>query len=85
VGEEARGEEGVTSNIEWTDETWNPTRGCSRVSSGCDHCYAIREARRKDTPGGSYEGLTRVGKRGLDWSGIVRLIPSKLDEPLRWR
>lgn len=48
------------TSIEWTDVTWNPVRGCSRVSPGCDHCYAIREARRMDHTGGSYEGLTRA-------------------------
>lgn len=73
------------TSIEWTDATWNPTRGCSRVSAGCDNCYAMREARRHDHPGGSYEGLTRIGKRGVDWSGVVRLVPEALDVPLRWR
>jgi len=75
----------VSTGIQWTDETWNPARGCSRVSPGCDHCYAIREARRMDHPGGPYEGLTTTKARGLDWSGVVRLVPEKLDEPLRWR
>lgn len=73
------------SAIEWTDTTWNPVRGCSRVSPGCDHCYAMRQARRFDRPGGAYEGLTRVGSRGVDWSGRVRLVPEMLDQPLRWR
>lgn len=75
----------MATSIEWTDETWNPTRGCSRVSSGCDHCYAMREARRHDHPGGSYEALTRIGKRGVDWSGQVRLVPEMLAAPLHWR
>lgn len=39
------------SAIEWTDATWNPTRGCSRVSAGCDNCYAIRLAARFSRPG----------------------------------
>src|SRR5690554_7864135 len=34
---------GESSKIEWTDATWNPTRGCSRVSPGCDNCYAMRQ------------------------------------------
>jgi protein gp37 len=73
------------TSIEWTKKTWNPTRGCSRVSPGCDHCYAMREARRHDHPGGAYEGLTRIGSRGVDWNGVVRLVPEMLDAPLHWR
>ena len=73
------------TSIQWTDKVWNPTRGCSRVSAGCDNCYAMRQARRFDFPGGAYEGLTRVGSRGVDWSGKVRLVLEALDEPLRWR
>ena len=69
------------TTIEWTDRTWNPTRGCTRVSSGCENCYAERVARRFDYPGGSYEGLTTSSGR---WNGVVRLIPEKLREPLRW-
>jgi protein gp37 len=45
----------------------------------------MRQARRQDRPGGAYEGLTRIGKRGVDWSGVVRLVPEKLGVPLRWR
>ena len=75
----------MTSKIEWTDETWNPTRGCSRVSAGCDNCYAIREARRMDHPGGSYGGLTRIRDGRPDWSGVVRFVPEQLQKPLRWQ
>jgi protein gp37 len=73
------------TKIEWTETTWNPVRGCSRVSPGCNNCYAMRQARRMDHPGGAYEGLTRTTKRGVDWSGEVRLIGDKLREPIRWR
>jgi protein gp37 len=70
--------------IEWTDETWNPTVGCSRVSPGCDHCYAIGVAHRAMQP--AHEGLTirRPGERP-DWTGEVRCLPDRLDTPLRWR
>lgn len=73
--------------IEWTDVSWNPTRGCTRVSAGCDNCYAIRQARRQDRPGGAYEGLTRRRKKDgkLDWSGRVRFVADALVKPLRWR
>lgn len=36
----------MTTKIEWTDETWNPVTGCTKVSAGCQHCYAERMARR---------------------------------------
>ena len=74
------------SNIEWTDETWNPVTGCSRVSAGCDHCYAMRFAHRLlDGQGKGYDGTTRDTKRGADWTGVVHLMEDRLEDPLRWR
>lgn len=81
------------SKIEWTDTTWNPMRGCSRVSEGCRHCYAERQAARfsthalqdGDTPGGVFAGFAQMTQSGPRWTGKVELIPSKLDEPLRRR
>lgn len=72
------------SKIEWTDATWNPTVGCSRVSPGCDGCYAIGVAHRAMQP--AHEGLTirRPGER-TDWSGEVRTLPGRLATPLHWR
>ena len=62
------------STIEWTDATWNPVRGCTKVSPGCKHCYAETFAERfRGVPGHPYE-------QGFD----LRLIPDKLAEPLRW-
>src|ERR1051325_5565578 len=66
---------GATS-IQWTNVTWNPVRGCSRVSPGCDHCYAIRQAHRQnwkkpaDETGepaqtGNYYGLTTIRRKRL--------------------
>ena len=71
------------SGIEWTDETWNPTLGCSRVSAGCEHCYAERFAHRGLSP--SHHGLTVDSGKGPRWTGEVRLLPERLDQPLRWR
>lgn len=70
--------------IEWTEETWNPTVGCSRVSPGCDGCYAIGVAHRAMQP--AHEGLTikRPGER-TDWTGTVRCLPERLEVPLRRR
>jgi len=63
------------SKIEWTDATWNPLRGCTKVSPGCKHCYAETFAERfRGVPGHPYE-------RGFD----LRLVPEKLLEPLQWR
>ena len=75
----------ANSKIEWTDVTWNPTRGCSLVSKGCENCYAMKQAHRFSGPGGAYEGLTRLGKHGPVWTGDIRLVPETLDQPLRWR
>jgi protein gp37 len=62
------------SAIEWTDATWNPVRGCTKISPGCAHCYAETFAERfRGVPGHPYE-------QGFD----LRLIPEKLAEPLRW-
>jgi protein gp37 len=63
------------SAIEWTDATWNPVRGCVKVSPGCKHCYAATFAERwRGLPGHPYE-------QGFD----LRLVPEKLTEPLAWR
>jgi protein gp37 len=70
----------MSTEIAWTDETWNPTVGCSRVSPGCDNCYAEKVARRAMQP--AHAGL--VGTDGR-WTGEVRLLPDRLDTPLHWR
>jgi protein gp37 len=64
-----------TSAIEWTDATWNPLRGCRKVSPGCKNCYAETFAERfRGVPGHPFE-------QGFD----LRLVPEALDLPLRWR
>lgn len=63
------------SKIEWTEATWNPVTGCTKVSPGCDNCYAETFAERwRGTPGHYFE-------RGFD----VVLRPDKLEQPLRWK
>jgi protein gp37 len=65
----------ASSEIEWTDATWNPVRGCTKISPGCAHCYAEVFAERfRGVPGHPYE-------QGFD----LRLVPEKLLEPLRWQ
>ena len=73
------------TSIEWAGKVWNPLRGCSRKSSGCEKCYAERVAHRFSGPGQPYEGLTRLTKKGPVWTGEVRTVPENLSEPLRWR
>ncbi|ROZ80912.1 phage Gp37/Gp68 family protein [Pseudomonas neustonica] len=69
------------TGIEWTDATWNPIRGCSRVSEGCRNCYAEGVAKRFSGPGMPYEGLIA---KGGQWNGKVRVVESAFDQPLRW-
>jgi protein gp37 len=73
------------SKIEWTDSTWNPVTGCSRVSEGCRNCYAERLAgtRLAQTP--RYEGLTRISGGEPKWTGEVRLHEDVLFKPLSWK
>ncbi len=63
------------SEIEWTDATWNPVRGCTKISPGCKNCYAERFAER-------FRG---VKAHPYEYGFDLRLIPEKLNEPLRWR
>jgi protein gp37 len=71
--------------IEWTDATWNPIKGCDKVSPGCKHCYAMRVAARFSGPGQPFEGFAIMGQSGPRWTGKVRLVESRLLEPLKWR
>jgi len=85
------------SKIEWTDATWNPIRGCSRVSEGCRFCYAERVAARfsgeiiaEDSEGKfmkplAYRGLAKMTADGPRWTGEVRFVKEKLEDPLRWK
>jgi protein gp37 len=72
------------TGIEWTDETWNPTTGCDRVSPGCDHCYALTMARRlKGIGQAKYQ---RDGDQKTSGPGFgVSVHPDELTAPLRWR
>ena len=63
------------SEIEWTDATWNPVTGCTKVGPGCDHCYAERFAERwRGVEGHPYE-------QGFD----LRQWPTRLGQPSQWR
>lgn len=73
------------TSISWIDTTWNPLRGCSRVSSGCEHCYAESQAGRFSGPGQPYEGLVRKTSQGWKWTGDVKIIEKDLEVPLHWK
>ena len=73
------------SKIEWTQSTWNPVRGCTRVSEGCRFCYAERIAARFSKKGLAYEGLAKMTKAGPRWSNEVKLVRELLDAPLKWK
>lgn len=74
-----------SSKIEWTESTWNPVRGCTRVSEGCRFCYAERIAARFSGKGMAYEGLAENTKAGPRWTQQVHLVEKLLDEPLKWK
>jgi len=65
----------INSRIEWTESTWNPVTGCSKVSSGCANCYAERIAKR----------LQAMGQRNYAKGFEVALHPRMLELPLRWK
>jgi protein gp37 len=61
--------------IEWTDATWNPVRGCTKVSPGCKNCYALTFAER----------FRSVAGHPFEFGFDLRLVPEKLEDPLRWK
>ena len=74
-GSEERANMSDNSSIEWTDATWNPVRGCTKISAGCKHCYAKTLAERfRGVPGHPYE-------LGFE----LRMVPEKLNDPLQWK
>ena len=74
-----------SSKIEWTESTWNPVRGCTRVSEGCRFCYAERIAARFSGKGMAYEGLAKNTKAGPRWTQQVLPVRELLSEPLKWK
>ncbi|MFC1553437.1 DUF5131 family protein [candidate division KSB1 bacterium] len=65
----------INSNIEWTESTWNPVTGCSKISPGCKHCYAERMAKR----------LKAMGQQNYKNGFNVNLHEHVLDYPLNWK
>src|SRR3954469_6323261 len=74
------------TQIEWTDSTWNPVAGCSIVTAGCTHCYAMAMAKRLEAMGvRKYAGLTRNSGARTVWNGIVYEDLQALSIPLTWK
>jgi len=64
-----------TTTIEWTEQTWNPTTGCTKISPGCKHCYAEVMAKR----------LKAMGARGYENGFNLSILPERLEQPLKRR
>lgn len=69
--------------IVWCEQTWNPLRGCTRVSAGCMNCYAESMAARFCGTGQPYEGT--INPETKRWNGNIKLVPEHLQDPLRWK
>lgn len=76
---------GDNTKISWAHATWNCIYGCSKVSAGCQNCYAERHCHRFAGAGQRHEGLTKPTQNGPRWTGKVQLAPHRLDVPLRWK
>jgi protein gp37 len=75
---------GDKSKIEWTDATWNPVVGCTRVSAGCDHCYAFQLHDTRHVAWKRGRMPTAPPQYHVPFS-TVQTFPARLDQPLRWR
>lgn len=76
----------ASSDIEWTESTWNPIAGCEIVSPGCTNCYAMRMAARLQAMGmAKYAGTTRKSGSRHVWTGKVNTDRNALSAPLAWK
>jgi len=76
----------ASSDIEWTEATWNPIAGCTIVSPGCTNCYAMRMAARLQAMGmAKYAGTTRKSGKRHVWTGRVNVDETALTAPLSWK
>ncbi|WP_315759130.1 MULTISPECIES: phage Gp37/Gp68 family protein [unclassified Bradyrhizobium] len=76
----------TNSKIEWTEATWNPVAGCTILSPGCTNCYAMRLAARLAVMGQEkYVGTTRQSGGRAKWNGVVKIDPSSLEIPRKWK
>ena len=75
------------TSIEWSDKVWNPVSGCTRVSAGCDNCYAVKMTARLEAIGiEKYRGLTVLNKAGdRQFNGKIKTHDDALEIPLKWK
>ena len=76
---------GIRTGIEWTDATWNPMTGCTKISAGCDHCYAAVVAERRTREVYLRRLPVRDTANGRADPFAPRFWPERLEQPLRWR
>jgi protein gp37 len=75
-----------TTNIEWTEHTWNPFVGCSIHTAGCTNCYAMRTAARLQGFGQpAYQGVVKIVNRKWVWTGRINVAPTAMRKPLKIR
>ncbi len=89
VGGQIEEDTTLTTKISWCDETINPVVGCSKISSGCQNCYAENMARRLATMGfAQYQDVIGVERNGIikgEWNGSTAFVSSELEKPYKWR
>jgi len=73
------------TGIQWTDSTWTIVRGCTRISPGCENCYAERMSSRFSLPGYPFEGVARMTRSGPRWTGKLRFVEERLLDPIKWK
>src|SRR3712207_4682517 len=75
----------TTTGIEWTDATWNPMTGCTKISSGCDNCYARKLAQTKTRAVYLRQLPVRNTPMNREDPFAPRFWEARLEQPLRWR
>lgn len=79
----------MASKIEWTEETWNPTVGCDKISEGCKNCYAITMANRlahiPNMTALYMDTVTTTAAGKHNWTGVVKVAESNFDKPFRFK
>lgn len=74
------------TKIGWTDATWNPLLGCTKVSEGCRNCYAERVAFAQKSHGThGYYNIVKDTAKGPRWTGEIQVMPERMEYPLRWK
>ncbi len=76
---------GVKTAIAWTEASWNPVRGCTKVNEDCERCYAMTVAYRFSGPGQPYDGLARLVGGKAQWTNKIALVEDHLYDPIRWQ